>query len=231
MWNGDVKDSVLIVSTAVFTIINLCLAYRDSLVKSVVVLYDLENESQANFSSLYDAFNEMMKCSRKWHVHASGKVSDKKYNAGAEMVIRRDSIILSFRNPPFVKTNIPTPAIPVGNQTLYFFPDKVLVFDAKGVGAVSYDNLLVEISTTSCIETGSLPSDGKIVDYTWKYVNKNGGPDKRFKHNPRYPMLEYEEVNFTSESGLNEVILFSKRGVAQDFVNAIRQCVQSTDFV
>ena len=52
-----------------------------------------------------------------------------------------------------------------------------------------------------------------MVDRTWRYVNKRGGPDRRFKDNRELPIALYEEITFTSESGLNEVVQVSQTGL------------------
>lgn len=109
----------------------------------------------------------------------------------------------------------------VGRQTLYFFPDRVFIFDSGRVGAVSYPNLQVAVSPTRFIEDARPPGDAKVVDKTWKYVNKRGGPDKRFKDNRELPVCLYEEVTLCSATGLNEVIQLSRCGPGDRFARAI----------
>lgn len=41
------------------------------------------------------------------------------------------------------------------------------------------------------IETGRVPGDAAIAGRTWWFVNKNGGPDRRFKDNARLPITRY----------------------------------------
>jgi len=110
---------------------------------------------------------------------------------------------------------------------LYFFPDKVLIFESNGVGAVSYPNLRISVESTRFIEDGSVPSDAKVVDRTWKYVNKRGGPDKRFKDNRELPIALYEDLNFTSDTGLNERIEISRVGFGDSFSNAINMLTKN----
>ncbi len=72
------------------------------------------------------------------------------------------------------------------------------------------------------IETEGVPSDSKIVGRTWKYVNKKGGPDKRFKDNRELPIALYQAVHLNSQTGLNELLHVSSVGVVQ----GIRECVR-----
>ncbi|WP_417659597.1 DUF4236 domain-containing protein [Pseudidiomarina sp.] len=207
---------------AVITIaLTIFASVKDSLRKTTVLFFELEPEIEALYQKLHDSFGQLSSSSSKWHVEAEGSVKDRKRNAGATSVIKRTSISLGLGNPPYVKSNVSVPFIPVGKQTLYFFPDKVLIFEPNGVGAVSYQNLRVFVENTRFIEHGSLPRDAKVVDRTWKYVNKRGGPDKRFKDNLELPIVLYEDLSFTSDTGLNERIEISKVGFGGDFSRAI----------
>src|SRR5262249_55541386 len=59
------------------------------------------------------------------------------------------------------------------------------------------------------IEEESVPSDAPVVDQTWRYVNKTGGPDRRFNSNKQLPICLYGELCFRSGSGLNFKLNYS----------------------
>jgi hypothetical protein len=120
------------------------------------------------------------------------------------------------------------PSIPVGRQTLYFYPDKVLVFESGGVGAVSYPNLRLHVEQVRFIEDESLPHDAEVVGKTWRFVNKGGGPDRRFNNNRELPIARYEDVTFKSDTGLNEKIEFSRAGIGQGLSMAIEALIKSS---
>lgn len=186
--------------------------YRDIMAKTVVVFYEFDSEMESAFKELNASLLSLARCSAVWHIEAEGMVLDRKYHAGAGSLVRRQKTFARRIEPPFVKTNIETIAIGVGRQTLFFFPDKVLVFDKKDAGAVSYGELRINISEKRFVETEEVPRDAKIVDKTWRYVNKSGGPDRRFKDNKELPVCLYEEISFSSKNGLNEIIQCSKCG-------------------
>lgn len=114
-----------------------------------------------------------------------------------------------------------TISIGVGRQTLYFFPDRVLVYDVNGVGAVNYSSLQIAVNPTRFIEEDGVPRDAEVVDRTWRYVNKSGGPDKRFKDNRQIPICRYEEIILSSSTGLNEVLQLSRCGFGDRFSTVI----------
>lgn len=199
----------------------LSAALFDQIRKTTVLMYDFEPGTEKGFEQLHGAFDAFASCARRWHISARGQVRDRKYHAGASSLVKRHAITVGTSNPPYVKTNVPVPFIPVGKQTLYFLPDLVLVFEPNAVGAVSYSNLSVQTARTRFIEEESVPRDAEVVDRTWRYVNKRGGPDRRFKDNRELPVVLYEEVTFASESGLNEVLQVSRAGVAEGLARAL----------
>ena len=82
-------------------------------------------------------------------------------------------------------------------------PDVVLCWQHGTFGAVSYRDLQVRDSTTRFIEDGWVPSDAAVVDRTWRYVNKSGGPDRRFNNNAQLPVVKYGVLYLSSATGLN----------------------------
>jgi len=198
-------------------------AYRDILGKTVVLFYDLDSEIERTYHALHEAAEQLAGSSRTWRIEAQGRVRDRKYHAGASSLVRRRAAFIRKAQPPYVKTNVETIVIGGGAQTLHFFPDRLLVYAIGGVGAVSYQNLELAVRSGRFIEDGGVPSDAKIVDRTWKYVNKNGGPDRRFKDNRQLPVCLYDELALGSSSGLNELVQVSRCGVAEAFANAVRR--------
>jgi len=112
--------SVLIVLIVIF--FTIYLYYRDQLRKTTVLLYELEPSVEQSYQVIHDIFDEISRCGAVWHISAEGNVRDKKYHAGASTLVQRKAISLGKGQPPYVKTNLSIPTLPVGKQTLYFFP-------------------------------------------------------------------------------------------------------------
>ncbi len=60
-----------------------------------------------------------------------------------------------------------------------------------------------------------MPADAMVVDTTWRYVNKNGGPDRRFKDNRELPVVQYGRVALTASTGMNNMLSFSNAQAAE----------------
>jgi hypothetical protein len=217
----NLPDGVIIGFLAFVLVATLGATLFDRIRKTTVLMYDFEPGAEKGFEQLHAAFDALASCDRRWHISAQGRVRDRKYHAGASSLIKRTAIAVGRRSPPYVKTNIAVPFVPVGKQTLYFFPDLLLIFEPNAVGAVSYSKLTIQSADTRFIEEEGVPRDAKVVDRTWRYVNKSGGPDRRFRDNKELPIALYEEMTFGSESGLNEVIQISRLGVAERIVDAL----------
>ena len=195
--------------------------YYDLMRKTVVLFYELETDVEPLYETLHHAIEQMASSSKIWHIEAEGAVYDKKYHAGADHLLKRKTTLIGKKQPSFVKTNIAVPFIEVGKQVLFFFPDRILIFENNAVGAISYKDLNLNIYVSNFIEDEEVPKDTKIVGKTWKYVNKRGGPDRRFSYNPEIPIVEYGYIDFTSNTGLNERICLSRTDKGEYFKKAV----------
>lgn len=199
--------------------------WMDSYRRTCVLFYDLEPDVQRTYEAAVAGFDGLLACAGRWHVEAGGVVQDLttwKRNAGASHIVRKNPTILGYKLPKAVNCNITPPALHVGKQVLFFLPDGVLVDDGTKVGAVSYSELSIAWQDSNFIEDGLVPRDAQIISYVWKHPNKSGGPDRRFRDNRQIPVCRYEAVHLRSHTGLNELVEFSKTGVAAPFAQALK---------
>lgn len=196
--------------------VSVALAHQyDLLRKSTVLMYDMDADAQHAFEALISAVQSIGRSQRLWHIASTAQVLDRKYHAGANASIERKATSVKLGSAPSVKCNVEIPTLSVGRQTLCFFPDRLLVFDRDSVGAIGYQELSIDRQATRFIEEEGVPSDSRVVDRTWRYVNKKGGPDRRFKDNRELPICEYEALHFRSNSGLNELLHTSHVGAGE----------------
>lgn len=199
--------------------------WYDDYRRSSVLYYDLEDDAEVAYRQLTDGFDILSKCSGKWHIAAGGAIESLtawKRNAGASHLVERVATSLTYELPFVIKSNISPPALRVGKQMLFFMPDVVLVQDGNRFGVVGYSELRVSWQDSHFIEAKSVPHDAIVVSYTWQHPNKNGGPDRRFRYNRQIPVCLYEAVHFCSNSGINEMLQFSRAGVAGSFAEGCR---------
>lgn len=190
-------------------IASLLALYLDRIRRSVVLMYDLDSESSDLFNTFTRSFDLLMQSSKIWNIQAQGHQSDWKRHAGAITTLDRTRVSLSYKLPSVIKSNVSVPAVLGGRQSLYFFPDLLLVLEGRKAGVVSYSKLGTQVTVTNFVEKEVVPSDSRVSHYTWQYVNKNGGPDRRFKNNRQFPVVNYQEIEFNSPSGLRKLLQVS----------------------
>ncbi len=190
--------------------------------KIAVLFYDVGSQVLEAFEALHSALEQVQNCSRVSHIDSTEYYSNRKYHAGVWQGIERSSACPVVKPPPLVKTNIAIFAVPAGKLTLYLCPDRVLVDGPTGIGTVAYSDLQITTETCRFVESQRVFPDQQIVGTTWTYVNKDGGPDRRFHNNPQLPIVLYEELHIKSPIGLSEVYQFSKAGVAAQLADSIK---------
>jgi len=208
--------------------IHVYLAHTDYESKLVVLNYDLDSDARTRYVYLLNALQSLATSARLWRVTSQQGFVDRKYNAGAETVLQRKPMLVRQAAPAHVQTQLAVWSLGLGDQTLYFFPDRILVYQGKEVGAVSYAGLSLELRQTRFIEDGSVPSDTQIIDQTWQYVNKKGGPDRRFSNNRQLPIVLYAEMAIRSGSGLNMLLQSSDLKKAMTFKAGLDRYIGSS---
>ncbi len=182
--------------------------------------YDMDEKLQQVYQQFNTHFDTFSRSSKIWQYYHTQHTNDQKRHAGASNLIKRSRINSVSKNKvpiPYFITNVTIPCISLRNMELYFLPERLLIKRGNTFAAVFYKHLSINFHTTRFIESEILPGDADVVDYTWQYVNRNGGPDKRFNNNRRLPVCAYSQYTFRSDTGMFEVISTSKTGGMDEF--------------
>lgn len=182
----------------------LWLHARDKARRMVVAFYEVSGPSAEEFQSLANSFTLMQQSSANWYITARGAVSTTrqyKTNAGASSIIKRIRGRADVSGPPLLATNIAVPSLHARKRSVYFLPDRVLIRDRRKYADVPYSACQVSGTVTRFIEEGHRPKEARQVDSTWKFVNKGGGPDRRYKNNPKLPVMQYSQLSLSAEPG------------------------------
>lgn len=191
----------------------------------VEINYDIDDNIKDIYLKFVNHFSSIFNCSRVWQYLHSENTGDYKYSSGASHTVTRKLLTnISKNNPPlkYFWTNVEIPYLGLINTELYFFPERLIIKRGNEFGAIMYKNIQCYGNTTSFIESESVPNDSIIIGHTWRYLNKNGSPDRRFSNNYQIPICQYNEYSFKSNSGLNEKIATSRTGVFDEFLRYIQ---------
>lgn len=218
-WLIDSKLGMLI-SGCVGVLLSIAASVFESRRRTVKIFYDFEAGDTTSFSKLVQAVNQLAKCKRIWaYVDSQDLTSshESKVNAGASRLVKREPAAVGTGVPPWVETNVTIPTLKARGITAYFMPDCILVYDRAGVGCVEHASLSFTTGAERFIENGPVPSDSNVVYRTWKYANKRGGPDRRFKDNKEISICLYGKLDLSTPAGLLCHLQTSKSDAPQTF--------------
>ena len=180
---------------------------------------------------LQQSIGNLAKSGKLWYITSEEQTWDLKRHAGASsLVIRASSSTIKQQLP---HTNILMYGVSFHGKYMFFFPDRVEVTQDQHSGspdsvyASSYDGLGVSFSKVKFRETDPIPSDSKIIDYTWQYVRVDGHPDLRYAHNPRIPIVVYGQIELALQNGLTLLFQLSNPTYAQELAESLSDYIRA----
>lgn len=158
------------------------------------------DQNWRNFANTRMApFTYMSKTKRLWEVTSSSGGYDKKYHAGCSVQVQRKEIRVVYSVPFPFKPSVNAYTLYLPDRKFVFLPDCVYMIQGSSCEALHYEHIKWSSSMTIFVES-SAPKDSQVVGQTWQYVNKKGGPDRRFSYNPMLVECSYGrlDVNFAN---------------------------------
>lgn len=199
----DIISNICLISVYLIPIgiiLKLLIAFKWKLDLS----YEMDDINIKKYDCLNGFLSELAKNNKIWQVNSLTRVYNTKYNAGASNNVTRHKVCLNRKLPWYISSNIDVYCMNLKSEKIYFTPDRMLIFKRMGAaGCKTYNNITAEFSTTNFVENEIVPRDAEIIRYTWRYVNKNGGPDRRFNNNRQIPVCKYGEINLKTSDGIN----------------------------
>jgi len=189
----------------------------DSERKQVVVTYKLDKNINSAFEKVNAGFNSLRESQKIWRIETQQNTDDWKRNAGANSLVKRKSIQILCELPPFFDSNLIPYGFKIDDKQYYFFPDRILIYQGNRVGVFYYNELAIDTSTSIFLEEGGVPSDSEIVGHSWRYQNRDGGPDRRFNNNSKIPNVLYSYLDLSTYSGINLKLQVSNKNSAKEF--------------
>jgi hypothetical protein len=199
------------------------LIHRDNVEKRLTrLVYDLSGLASAKQQVLEDALEHLKRSQVIWRLNSQSAVLDWKRNAGASYDVKRERISVRRAVPPRVESNIVPICIDLSNLKMFFFPDQVLYWQRGTFATIEYKDLNFEAVSTRFIEDEAQTPDSQQVGSTWRYVRKDGGPDRRFSNNRQLPVMLYGVVTAVSSGGLNLMLHTSNVDAAKAFTASFK---------
>ena len=200
--------------------------YRSQRAKMVTVLtYDLDAETRARFNEVQEVLEILASAKRIWHVSGQTGQRDPGRKPGATpgkstaATDERQPVRVGRLKTPGIRANLPIRGIDASGQSIYFFPEAVLVLKDR-YSPVPYGSLDVAFSTKRRLEEEEVPADAEVVGHTWRYTRGDGSPDRRYAKNPEIPVVLYGLLEISGPSGFEVVLLVSGKDAAAGFARA-----------
>ncbi len=193
------------------------------------LVYHLDPVAVARYVRLQKGIRRLASCKRVWHVPTEGRPAEGRFKYNARLFLRRYRIRPGLAPPPRVESNVRVPTIYGEHRKFFFLPDRVLVYDERGVVSLAYAGLGMHTGERLCVEDEDVPSDARVVDSTWLYAKPDGAPDPAFANNRRYPVVLYGELEFAGPGGVRELFLFSQPEAAADLLEAVERVAWGED--
>lgn len=180
-------------------------------------LSDIEKQQ---FSKLCDSFENLLECQKTWIITSSNKSTELKFPDSSS--VNREVITFDTGVFNYIKSNFDIPMLRDNTGIIYYIYPQFII---KAVSFCDFqiipkETINIDYSNQHFIEKKKYPSDSEIISYTYQHVDKDGGPDKQFSNNPRYPILIYGKLDI---SPLDLSFYFSNTKLANLFANALKK--------
>ena len=184
------------------------------------VYFDKSMDKQ--YIELENSFSSLMRCEKIWDI--TSEEENDEYKSSADIILSKEEVKIDIKNIEFIRSTYS--ALHFENKNggdLYIFPTFIYVDSVNDdIEILDIRDMSISFKSTINLEYDEfdIPSDSKIIGTTWQYVNKKGGPDKRFSENYEISEVRYGELIIQSKSGFFEEYQFSNVEKAQNFYNA-----------
>jgi hypothetical protein len=215
-------ESLGVIAAIATTAATVLAAIHDRTQRTTFLHYEVENKD-CNFVDKQRICQLLSHSIKVWRVSEEQSTWDWKRNAGAIALVKRKQVVVGKARPPCLETNIEVWSIDAGGTRLFFFPDYIFVLQNGVYGAVPYESLWAKASETRFVEDWYAPSDSTIAGYSWRYVRRDGGPDRRFSNNRQLPIAVYGLLVLGSSRGLNLHFQCSNKEIAKRVADQIAQ--------
>ncbi|MEX0717016.1 MAG: hypothetical protein WD066_10525 [Planctomycetaceae bacterium] len=201
-----VLSAIIVVPAVAFALVNTW--HLDRSRKDVHLSYKIEGKGAIAFSRLNSALERISKSGQTLLFAGRRHFEDSRYTGGAANLPELKDIMCGRGRPPLLELDFDVWHVRAFNKDLFFMPDHVLIYDGARMGGVSYGNIAIATRTevTQGRNRARPTADAVVVGRTYRFVNNDGSPDRRFNNNCEIPLIEYGVLEI-SGSGL-DICLF-----------------------
>jgi len=188
--------------------------------------YNVDESAPADvitmFENLCQAFEQLMTSQKIWVQVSKFQNVSAKSSASSLVDLRETNFGVGVFN--YIKSKFDVPIIPIENQLLYLYPEYAILSQSPSCfEIVDYDNISMVYAPIRFNEPGIYPTDAEKIGTTWEYVNKNGGPDRRYSDNRPITVVRYGGINLTIKGKSTRTFQVSNAPFAEGFCSSFNR--------
>lgn len=203
-------------------------------IENCYVTLDIEfdPEIKEKYEKVVESFKKLSASMKIWDVTSENYQNRVATRSAASTIVNKREVKFGIKPLPDLKSEFETLWLKNANGSdLYIYPNFIVMYSSqKQFALIGLHEINFYHNPVRFIETGTVPSDCKIIDRTWAKVNKNGTPDKRFKDNYQIPVVRYGEISLSTGTGLNEQYEFSNYESSEEFAKVFRDYQQTIKY-
>lgn len=142
--------------------------------------YNFDDDYKDYYSCLNQFFSELAGNQNIWIIKNRYTNENARYSGGANSTSDRVPVNFEKKKAIYINSNVEYYSFEFQKKHFYFLPDRLLIENKLKVSSLRYSEVQLTFDTVDFVEEETAPSDTEVIGKTWKYVNKNGSPDKRF---------------------------------------------------
>lgn len=215
------KEGTLGIPTVSLLAAGFVVLYRIRQKRRATIIYELDSKNTPEFVRIQQAFEKLATANTIWRVTSRIPTYDWKRNAGSGTLIDRRRVHCGALAIPNVSTNIQIIGLDLGDTRIYPLPDLVLYWQSRRFAPINYSDLRASWHPSKFIETETVSPDAAVVGKTWRYINKDGSPDRRFNGNILIPIVAYAAVTLETTTGVNLDFQVSSVSAASGFIELL----------
>lgn len=189
----------------------------------VPLFYSLDEMGLKQLQALREAFAMIQRCDCVWRYEGEERTDDWKRNAGAGTLVTRSRLYPALVDQSAGFDSNVACGFSFGHSILFRLPDGFFLGTGECYQSLG-KSLDVNASTTNFREEEYSPKDAESIGGTWRYVNKSGGPDRRFSDNRRIPIYRYGQPEIGCGAWKIRLCL-SRANAAAEFATALRSAM------
>lgn len=187
------------------------------------IFYEVSGKSLSAYKKLSEVVEQLNARGGVYVDHGEHFIygnESRKGNAGAHKLLDRHFMEIGSMTSMHFHLNFLPVTFATQSGRIYFMPDEVIIADLSGqCWFVTYSELKYQIIEGTQMGI-AVPSWCQPVGYTWQYMNKDGGPDRRYNDNQQIPHYKVWELDFTFSGGRIDTA-FADKNLLDRFVSCL----------